>query len=124
MWAPENTREALFDAMQRRETFATSGPRIVVSLFAGWGFPEGTATSANFDAIARENGVPMGSLLPETSGPDSADSDSAAPEFVVVAERDPIGANLDRIQMIKAGLIRLAESRTHLRPCLVRWSRC
>ena len=101
VWAPENTREALFDAMQRRETFATSGPRIVVSLFAGWGFPEGTAASANFDEIARENGVPMGSSLPQMSGPDSADSDVPAPEFVVVAQRDPIGANLDRIQMIK-----------------------
>ena len=101
VWAPENTREALFDAMQRRETFATSGPRIVVSLFAGWGFPEGTAASANFDEIARESGVPMGSSLPEISRADSADSDRATPEFVVVAERDPIGANLDRIQMIK-----------------------
>ena len=70
------------------------------------GFPEGTAASANFDAIARENGVPMGSLLPEMSGPDTsgqelAANDAVAPEFVVVAERDPIGANLDRIQMIK-----------------------
>ena len=101
VWAPENTREALFDAMQRRETFATSGPRIVVSLFAGWGFPEGTAASANFDEIARESGVPMGSSLPEISRADSADSDRATPEFVVVAERDPMGANLDRIQMIK-----------------------
>ena len=102
VWASENTREALFDAMQRRETFATSGPRIVVSLFAGWGFPEGTAVSADFDAIARENGVPMGSSLPQVSGSDSDDdSDVPAPEFVVVAQRDPIGANLDRIQMIK-----------------------
>lgn len=101
VWAPENTREALFDAMQRRETFATSGPRIVVSLFAGWGFPEGTAASANFDAIARENGVPMGSSLPEMSGSDSDDRNPPTPQFVVVAERDPIGANLDRIQMIK-----------------------
>lgn len=101
VWAPENTREALFDAMQRRETFATSGPRIVVSLFAGWGFPEGTAASANFDAIARENGVPMGSSLPEMSRSDSDDRNPPTPQFVVVAERDPIGANLDRIQMIK-----------------------
>lgn len=94
VWASENTREALFDAMQRRETFATSGPRIVVSLFAGWGFPTGTAVSPNFDEIAREIGVPMGSTLPTRP-------EVKAPEFVVVAERDPIGANLDRIQMIK-----------------------
>ena len=96
VWAPENTREALFDAMQRRETFATSGPRIVVSVFASWGFPEGTTAAANFDATARAHGVPMGSTLPKL-----ADVDAQAPEFVVVAERDPIGANLDRIQMIK-----------------------
>ena len=81
VWAPENTREALFDAMQRRETFATSGPRIVVSLFAGWGFPEGTAASANFDAIARENGVPMGSSLPQMSGPDSAEDSDVPPRL-------------------------------------------
>ena len=96
VWAPENTREALFDAMQRRETFATSGPRIVVSVFAGWGFPEGTAVAAKFDATARAHGVPMGSTLLRPT-----DVEQQAPEFVVVAERDPIGANLDRIQMIK-----------------------
>ena len=94
VWAAENTREALFDAMQRRETFATSGPRIVVSVFASWDFPSQTATSPNFDAIARGKGVPMGSTL-------VANGENEAPEFVVVAERDPMGANLDRIQMIK-----------------------
>ena len=67
------------------------------------GVPEGTAASADFDAIARENGVPMGSSLPEMSGSDTLMmiATCAAPEFVVVAQRDPIGANLDRIQMIK-----------------------
>ena len=94
MWAPENTREALFDALQRRETFATSGPRLVVSFFGGWRFPKDTATAVAFDAIARANGVPMGGSLPPAAG-------AMAPEFVVVAQRDPVGANLDRIQMIK-----------------------
>ena len=115
VWAPENTREALYDAMQRRETFATSGPRIVLSLFAGWGFPAGTATSANFDTIARENGVPMGSSLPALAG-----SHALAPEFVVVAERDPIGANLDRIQMIKGWVD--ASGQSHERIYDLAWS--
>jgi hypothetical protein len=95
VWAPENTREALFDAMQRRETFATSGPRITVSLFGGWAFPDGTATAADVDTLGRAHGVPMGGDLP--LAPDAG----LAPEFIAVAQRDPLGANLDRIQMIK-----------------------
>lgn len=107
VWAAENTREALFDAMQRRETFATSGPRIVVSVFAGWNFPNQTATSPNFDAIARAKGVPMGSTL-------VASGENEAPEFVVVAERDPVGANLDRIQMIKGWVDAKGESQERI----------
>jgi hypothetical protein len=103
VWAAENTREALFDALQRRETFATSGPRLVVSFFGGWRFPKDTATAVAFDAIARENGVPMGASLPPSSG-------AVAPEFVVVAQRDPVGANLDRIQMIKGWVDRAGQS--------------
>ena len=95
VWAPENTREALFGAMQRRETFATSGPRITVSLFGGWAFPDGTATAADVDTLGRAHGVPMGGDLP--LAPDGG----VAPEFIAVAQRDPLGANLDRIQMIK-----------------------
>jgi hypothetical protein len=107
VWAPENTREALFDAMQRRETFATSGSRIVLSVFAGWNFPNQTATSPNFDAIARDKGVPMGSTL-------VASGENEAPEFVVVAERDPMGANLDRIQMIKGWVDAKGESQERI----------
>jgi hypothetical protein len=103
VWAPENTREALFDALQRRETFATSGPRLVVSLFGGWRFPKGTASAIEFDTIARANGVPMGASLPPSSG-------AMAPEFVVVAQRDPVGANLDRVQMIKGWVDRNGQS--------------
>ena len=95
VWAPENTREALFDAMQRRETFATSGPRITVSLFGGWGFPDGAAVASDVDTLGRAYGVPMGGDLP--LAPDAG----LAPEFIAVAQRDPLGANLDRIQMIK-----------------------
>ena len=107
VWAAENTREALFDAMQRRETFATSGPRIVVSVFASWDFPSQTAKSSNFDAIARDKGVPMGSIL-------VASGENEAPEFVVVAERDPMGANLDRIQMIKGWVDAKGESQERI----------
>ena len=64
VWAPENTREALFDAMQRRETFATSGPRITVSLFGGWGFPDGADEAPDVRAVGRSYGVPMGGDLP------------------------------------------------------------
>ncbi|MDB2557855.1 DUF3604 domain-containing protein [Luminiphilus sp.] len=72
VWAPENTREALFDALQRRETFATSGPRLVVSFFGGWRFPKDTATAVGFDAIARANGVPMGGGVTSYSRCDGA----------------------------------------------------
>ena len=95
VWAPENTREALFDAMQRRETFATSGPRITVSLFGGWGFPDGADEAPDVLAVGRSYGVPMGGDLPV------APEVGLAPEFIAVAQRDPLGANLDRIQMIK-----------------------
>jgi len=81
--------------MQRRETFATSGPRITVSLFGGWGFPDGSAIDPDVDALGRAYGVPMGGDLPVAPGAE------LAPEFIAVAQRDPIGANLDRIQMIK-----------------------
>ena len=95
VWASENTREALFDAMQRRETFATSGPRITVSLFGGWGFPDGAAMASDVDTLGRTYGVPMGGDLPVVP------EVGLAPEFIAVAQRDPLGANLDRIQMIK-----------------------
>ncbi len=92
VWAEENTRGSIWDAMKRRETFATSGPRIKVRMFGGDGL-----SVANQDPIAMveegyAKGVPMGGDLPALSG---------APSFTVYAEKDPIGANLDRIQIIK-----------------------
>jgi len=92
VWAPQNTREALFDAMRRKETYATSGPRITLRFFAGAEFDTELLEQAEWVAAAYELGVPMGGELvaPEDS-----------PEFVVAASKDPLGANLDRIQIIK-----------------------
>lgn len=95
VWARENTREALFDAIRRRETYATTGPRIAVRLFAGWEFEPGDEQRAAFVEFGYQHGVPMGGELvfrPEVD----------APRFMVSAMKDPQGANLDRVQIIKA----------------------
>ena len=94
VWATENTREALFDAMLRREIYATTGPRIPVRFFAGWEFNDNDLRSRAPAFRGYEKGVPMGSDL--TKAPKGK-----APTFMVYALRDPIGANLDRIQIIK-----------------------
>jgi len=95
IWAEENTREALFAAMRRKETFATSGPRMRLRMFGGWGFD--AADLERIDAIphAYANGVPMGGTLAAAEG-------GAAPGFLVWAAKDPSGANLDRLQIVKA----------------------
>jgi hypothetical protein len=110
VWATENTREAIFDAMQRRETYATTGPRMAVRFFAGWDFDETDAQTRNPAVIGYRKGVPMGGELVghaasvrQKSG--QADSPPhASPTFLVAALKDPIGANLDRIQLIKGWL--------------------
>ena len=94
VWAEDNTREALFAALQRRETFATSGPRLSLRMFGGWRLDEGLITTPDGVAVADANGVPMGSPLPLRPG-------SGPPQFVVFAAQDPLGAHLDRIQIIK-----------------------
>jgi hypothetical protein len=90
--APENTREALFAAMRRRETYATTGTRIAVRFFGGWDYhPE--VLSGDWVAAGYAGGVPMGGVLEgQEEGP---------PRFVVFAAKDPNGAHLDRIQVIK-----------------------
>lgn len=93
VWATENTRAAVFDAMRRRETFATSGPRIAVRFFGGWGYPENLLDEADWIARAERTGVPMGAELPEKN--------AAAPSFAVWAMRDPDSGNLDRVQIVK-----------------------
>jgi hypothetical protein len=92
VWATENTRAAIFDAMKRRETFATSGPRIKVRFFGGNDLPGDPSDPRRLVEQGYELGVPMGSDLDPTEG---------GPTFTVHAMKDPAGANLDRIQIIK-----------------------
>ncbi|MFC5067710.1 DUF3604 domain-containing protein [Flaviflagellibacter deserti] len=98
VWATENTRASLFDAMERRETYATTGPRMAVRLFGGWDFTAADANSRSPAIAGYMKGVPMGGDL----GP--APSASKSPTFLVAALKDPIGANLDRYQIIKGWL--------------------
>ncbi len=93
VWAEENTRESLFSAMRRKETYATSGPRISLRFFAGWDYPESLQGDEWLQA-AYAAGVPMGGELAAREG--------ASPSFIVVAGKDPLGANLDRLQIVKA----------------------
>ena len=94
VWAEENTRAALFDALRRKETYASSGPRITVRFFGGWHFEPELTSHPDFVARAYEQGVPMGGTLVPIDR-------AVAPRFAVVALKDPMGANLDRIQIIK-----------------------
>ena len=97
VWATENTRAAIWDAMHRRETYATTGTRMIVRFFGGWEFEGSDATSRNPAAVGYTKGVPMGANL---IGP----SEGKSPTFLVAALKDPIGANLDRIQVVKGWL--------------------
>lgn len=97
VWATENTREALWDAMERRETYATTGSRLLVRFFGGWEFAAADAVNRMPAHIGYAKGVPMGGDL-------SAAPAGKAPTFLVAALKDPIGANLDRIQIIKGWL--------------------
>jgi hypothetical protein len=98
VWATENTRASLWDAMHRREVYATTGPRMTVRFFGGWGFDAKDAQSSDLAAAGYAKGVPMGGdLRPAPKG-------AAAPTFLVGALRDPIGANLDRVQVVKGWL--------------------
>ena len=94
VWATENTREALFDAMRRRETYATTGPRMTVRFFGGWNFTDADAMAGDLAEVGYAKGVPMGGDLPDGSG-------SKTPTFLIAALKDPMGANLDRAQVIK-----------------------
>jgi len=94
VWAESNTREAIFDAMRRREVFGTSGPRIQLRFFGGWDFSAGLTQQPGWPARAAASGVAMGSDLQPRSG-------NGAPQFVVAALKDPASAWLQRIQIIK-----------------------
>lgn len=97
VWASENTRASLWDAMKRRETDATSGPRIVLRFFGGFGFEADDATDRNLARVGYAKGVPMGGELARKRG-------DGAPASLVGALKDAIGANLDRIQIVKGWL--------------------
>jgi hypothetical protein len=97
VWAEENTRTAIWDAMYRKETFGVSGPHIKVRFFGGWGYGKDILGSRDWVRQSYSGGVPMGGDLP----PMPSAGTGAAPSFVVWAVKDPTSANLDRIQVIK-----------------------
>jgi hypothetical protein len=113
VWAQENTREAIWDAMQRKEVYGTTGPRILVRFFGGWDFTSQDLNSRQPAFRGYEKGVPMGGDLQPNSG-------DGAPVFMVYALRDVIGANLDRIQIVKGWLD--ARGNTHEKVYDVAWS--
>ncbi|HEY4646684.1 MAG TPA: DUF3604 domain-containing protein [Steroidobacteraceae bacterium] len=113
VWARENTRESIWDAMQRRETYATTGTRVVVRFFGGWDFEKTDAETRSPAVAGYTKGVPMGGDL--TKAPTGK-----SPTFLVAALRDPIGANLDRIQIIKGWMD--AKGELHEKVYDVAWS--
>ena len=94
VWAQENTRESIFDALLRRETYATSGPRISLRFFGSFDYEETMMDGTELLSIAYELGVPMGGELSAATG-------RVAPRFTLWVAKDPEGANLDRLQIIK-----------------------
>jgi hypothetical protein len=94
VWAKENTRASLFDAMKRKEVYATTGSRIMVRFFGGWDFDDDLVDAPDYLDVAYNTGVPMGGDL--TAAPEGH-----SPRFLVEAAKDPDGANLDRIQIVK-----------------------
>ena len=93
VWAKENTREGIWNAMASKETYGTSGTMIRLRFFGGWKYPKGLVNDKNFVAKAYKDGVPMGQDLPKKAGD--------APTFAIWALKDPESGNLDRVQVIK-----------------------
>jgi hypothetical protein len=113
VWAKENTRASIWDAMQRRETYATTGPRMAVRLFGGWDFTDADARTRVPAAVGYKKGVPMGGDLSRAPA-------GKAPTFLVAALKDQIGANLDRYQIVKGWLD--ANGQLHEKVYDVAWS--
>jgi hypothetical protein len=114
VWAHENTRESIFDAIDRKEVYATTGPRIRVRFFGGWEYTADDMAGRQPAVHGYDKGVAMGGDLP--AQPDGAD----APTFMVFALRDVIGGNLDRIQIVKGWLD--SKGKTHEKVYNVVWS--
>ena len=112
VWATENTREALWDAMKRREVYATTGPRMLVRFFGGWDFQPADAQNRLPAEVGYTKGVPMGGEL--TAAPAGK-----APTFLVAAVKDPYSGNLDRVQVVKGWLDK--RGRTHEKVYNVAW---
>ncbi|PQJ28300.1 DUF3604 domain-containing protein [Rubritalea profundi] len=105
VWAEDNTRAALFDAFIRRETYGTTGPRMKVRFFGGWDYTDADLNAPNSTTLGYQKGVPMGGDL-------KAQADAKkAPTFMVSALRDAVGANLDRVQIVKGWID--ADSKLH-----------
>jgi len=113
VWAKENTRASIWDAMDRKEVYATTGPRIIVRFFGGWEYTSNDLNSRAPAFLGYEKGVPMGGDLRPRTG-------DGAPTFMVYALRDSIGANLDRIQIVKGWLD--SKNKTHEKVYNVAWS--
>jgi hypothetical protein len=96
VWAQENTRESIYDAMLRKETFGTSGPHIKVRFFGGWDFRDSDLKGGDFVKAGYARGVPMGGDLQA-----GMKSKARAPTFMVWALKDPLSGNLDRVQVVK-----------------------
>jgi Protein of unknown function (DUF3604) len=94
VWAHENTRESIWDALARKEVYATTGPRITLRFFGGWTFAEADADAGELPKLGYRKGVPMGSNLQKGD-------EGSIPSFLIAAMRDPLGANLDRVQVVK-----------------------
>ncbi len=112
VWADRNDRQSIFDAFRRREIYGTTGPRISLRVFGGYGFAEGDAQRQDFADLGYRRGVPMGSNL--------APGGARAPQLLIRAVRDPEGANLDRVQVVKGWVD--SEGETHETIFNVAWS--
>lgn len=113
IWATENTRDAVFDAMLRREVFGTSGPRIVPRLFAAWDLATDLCDNTNRDQIADQAGVPMGGDL---AAPTVSAEANEGPSFLAHASKDPTGQNLTALHLIKGWVAANGELTTKVIP--------
>lgn len=105
VWAEDNTRASIFDAFIRRETYGTTGPRMKVRFFGGWDYTDADLYAPNSATLGYDKGVPMGGDLKANAG------DKKSPTFMVSALRDAVGANLDRVQIVKGWID--ADSKLH-----------